>query len=95
MERYRKINHDIIFEDWWACKNCKAKGPTLNKRNCTQFTENKSNDDLDDSGMNTKRERRTTMIRTRKNIMKETTMTQTTVLRSINRRGKERNIVKR
>eukprot|EP00972_Heterocapsa_arctica_P087827 12951069-Heterocapsa_arctica.AAC.1 len=34
MQRYRRINHDIIFDDWWACQNCLAKGPALNKRNC-------------------------------------------------------------
>eukprot|EP00972_Heterocapsa_arctica_P029637 4365902-Heterocapsa_arctica.AAC.1 len=32
MERYRKRKHTIIFDDWWACKNCYAKGPELNKR---------------------------------------------------------------
>eukprot|EP00972_Heterocapsa_arctica_P031580 4650939-Heterocapsa_arctica.AAC.1 len=50
MERYRNINHDIFFEDWWACENCKANGPFLNKRNCTHFVENKPGDHLDDSG---------------------------------------------
>eukprot|EP00972_Heterocapsa_arctica_P085007 12526800-Heterocapsa_arctica.AAC.1 len=50
MERYRTRNHDIIFEDWWTCKNCKAKGPPLNKRNCTHFVENKPEEDPDDSG---------------------------------------------
>eukprot|EP00972_Heterocapsa_arctica_P031859 4693962-Heterocapsa_arctica.AAC.1 len=38
MRRYRETNHDIIFEDWWTCKNCKAKGPHFNKRKCIQFS---------------------------------------------------------
>eukprot|EP00972_Heterocapsa_arctica_P116064 16451232-Heterocapsa_arctica.AAC.1 len=50
MRRYRTINHDIIFGDWWTCKNYKAKGPLLNKRNCTHFTENKAEEEFDDSG---------------------------------------------
>eukprot|EP00972_Heterocapsa_arctica_P058563 8638072-Heterocapsa_arctica.AAC.1 len=50
MEIFRNINHDIIFEEWWTCKNCKAKGPLLNKRNCTRFIENNPEEDLDDSG---------------------------------------------
>eukprot|EP00972_Heterocapsa_arctica_P056061 8269326-Heterocapsa_arctica.AAC.1 len=37
MNRYRKRNHDIIFDgeagkDWWMCKGCRAKGPELNKK---------------------------------------------------------------
>eukprot|EP00972_Heterocapsa_arctica_P101664 14980414-Heterocapsa_arctica.AAC.1 len=32
MKRYRKRNHEIVFDKWWACKNCHAKGPELNKR---------------------------------------------------------------
>eukprot|EP00972_Heterocapsa_arctica_P091107 13443515-Heterocapsa_arctica.AAC.1 len=34
MKRYRHINHDIIFDEWWACENCLAKGPELNTRSC-------------------------------------------------------------
>eukprot|EP00972_Heterocapsa_arctica_P078435 11566051-Heterocapsa_arctica.AAC.1 len=41
MQRHRANNHDIIFEDWWTCKNCKAKGPQLNKRTCTHFISDK------------------------------------------------------
>eukprot|EP00972_Heterocapsa_arctica_P045462 6710637-Heterocapsa_arctica.AAC.1 len=36
MKRYTKRNHAIVFcYDWWACKNRHAKGPELNKNNCT------------------------------------------------------------
>eukprot|EP00972_Heterocapsa_arctica_P005581 824486-Heterocapsa_arctica.AAC.1 len=49
MKRYRTRNHDIIFDDWWACINCKAKGPLLNKINCTHFNAQKINEDPDDS----------------------------------------------
>eukprot|EP00972_Heterocapsa_arctica_P057692 8510526-Heterocapsa_arctica.AAC.1 len=38
MQRYRKRNHDIIFDGWWACQSCLAKGPVLNKRNCINPT---------------------------------------------------------
>eukprot|EP00972_Heterocapsa_arctica_P081295 11981254-Heterocapsa_arctica.AAC.1 len=34
MRRYRENNHDIIFEDWWTCNICKAKGPQLNNITC-------------------------------------------------------------
>ena len=39
MDRYRKIKHDIIFDKWWACRGCKAIGPELNKRDCTNQLE--------------------------------------------------------
>eukprot|EP00972_Heterocapsa_arctica_P018883 2790572-Heterocapsa_arctica.AAC.1 len=49
MKRYRNINHDIMFDDWWACKNCLAKGPELNKRNWINPTQNHvAVDDEDD-----------------------------------------------
>eukprot|EP00972_Heterocapsa_arctica_P054681 8058000-Heterocapsa_arctica.AAC.1 len=38
MQRYRRINHDIIFDGWWACQSCLAKGTALNKRNCINPT---------------------------------------------------------
>eukprot|EP00972_Heterocapsa_arctica_P028367 4170441-Heterocapsa_arctica.AAC.1 len=60
MERYRTRNHDIIFEDWWTCKNCKAKGPLLNESSCTHFIGKKLEDDLDDSGHEHKRRNRDT-----------------------------------
>eukprot|EP00972_Heterocapsa_arctica_P057181 8437569-Heterocapsa_arctica.AAC.1 len=34
IERYRKRKHTIIFEGWWKCKGCHAKGPELNNRDC-------------------------------------------------------------
>eukprot|EP00972_Heterocapsa_arctica_P052519 7725954-Heterocapsa_arctica.AAC.1 len=49
MKRYRTRNHDVIFDDWWACRNCKAKGPLLNKRNCAHFNDQKIDEDPDDS----------------------------------------------
>eukprot|EP00972_Heterocapsa_arctica_P077640 11451453-Heterocapsa_arctica.AAC.1 len=49
MKRYRTRNHDIIVDDWWACRNCKAKDPLLNKRNCTHFNEQQKDEDPDDS----------------------------------------------
>eukprot|EP00972_Heterocapsa_arctica_P061111 9009652-Heterocapsa_arctica.AAC.1 len=55
MKRYRTRNHDIILDDWWACRNCKAKGPLLNKRNCTHFNEQKIDEDPDDSERKHKR----------------------------------------
>eukprot|EP00972_Heterocapsa_arctica_P026565 3911508-Heterocapsa_arctica.AAC.1 len=33
IKRYRKRKHDTIFEGWWACKRCPARGPGLNKKN--------------------------------------------------------------
>ncbi len=33
--RYKKRRHDICFDTWWICGNCKAKGPEFNKRDCT------------------------------------------------------------
>eukprot|EP00972_Heterocapsa_arctica_P094151 13884601-Heterocapsa_arctica.AAC.1 len=50
MKRYRKRNHEIVFDDWWACKNCHAKGPELNKRSCINPRHNKAEEDDDDSG---------------------------------------------
>eukprot|EP00972_Heterocapsa_arctica_P076209 11243878-Heterocapsa_arctica.AAC.1 len=32
LERYRKINHVIMFDGWWACNGCLARGPGLNTR---------------------------------------------------------------
>eukprot|EP00972_Heterocapsa_arctica_P057717 8514563-Heterocapsa_arctica.AAC.1 len=40
MQRYRRRNHDIIFDDWWACQSCLAIGPALNKRSCINPTHN-------------------------------------------------------
>eukprot|EP00972_Heterocapsa_arctica_P105418 15533456-Heterocapsa_arctica.AAC.1 len=34
MKRYRNNNHDSIFDEWWACQNCLAKGPELNEWKC-------------------------------------------------------------
>eukprot|EP00972_Heterocapsa_arctica_P096882 14292894-Heterocapsa_arctica.AAC.1 len=48
MQRYRRRNHDIIFDDWWACQNCRAKGPALNNRSCINPTHNHVGDHGDD-----------------------------------------------
>eukprot|EP00972_Heterocapsa_arctica_P079404 11702916-Heterocapsa_arctica.AAC.1 len=48
MKRYRKINHDLIVDDWWACQNCIAKGPELNKRSCFNPGHNHVEADDDD-----------------------------------------------
>eukprot|EP00972_Heterocapsa_arctica_P030958 4552302-Heterocapsa_arctica.AAC.1 len=57
--RYKK-KHDIIFElpigategsPWWPCRGCKARGPELNKRDCTnpiKDQEDNNNQDNDD-----------------------------------------------
>eukprot|EP00972_Heterocapsa_arctica_P084638 12466599-Heterocapsa_arctica.AAC.2 len=50
MQRYRRRNLDIVFDDWWACKNCQAKGPELNKRSCANPRHNHAEEDDDDSG---------------------------------------------
>eukprot|EP00972_Heterocapsa_arctica_P030849 4539155-Heterocapsa_arctica.AAC.1 len=34
MKKYLEKEHEVIFDDWWACKQCKAKGPAMNKKNC-------------------------------------------------------------
>eukprot|EP00972_Heterocapsa_arctica_P018723 2770000-Heterocapsa_arctica.AAC.1 len=26
-QRYRRRNNDIMFDGWWACQSCLAKGP--------------------------------------------------------------------
>eukprot|EP00972_Heterocapsa_arctica_P053170 7829382-Heterocapsa_arctica.AAC.1 len=78
METYRHINHDIIFEDWWTCKNCKAKRPLLNRRNCTQFIENKPEEDLDDSGHEHQRRKKDNNDEKVEKRMMKTTMNQKT-----------------
>eukprot|EP00972_Heterocapsa_arctica_P105767 15580992-Heterocapsa_arctica.AAC.1 len=45
MQRYRRRNHDIIFDGWWACQRCLAKGPALNKRSCINPTHKHDVDD--------------------------------------------------
>eukprot|EP00972_Heterocapsa_arctica_P031877 4696488-Heterocapsa_arctica.AAC.1 len=37
-----------MFDDWWACKNCLAKGPDLNKKNCISPCHNHIEEDDDD-----------------------------------------------
>eukprot|EP00972_Heterocapsa_arctica_P088194 13003969-Heterocapsa_arctica.AAC.1 len=32
LERYRSRKHNVIFDGWWPCRGCFAKGPGLNKR---------------------------------------------------------------
>eukprot|EP00972_Heterocapsa_arctica_P111464 16409772-Heterocapsa_arctica.AAC.1 len=48
MERYRKRKHDIIVDEWWTCRGCKARGPESNKRDCTQPTEKQDEDTNED-----------------------------------------------
>eukprot|EP00972_Heterocapsa_arctica_P028363 4170364-Heterocapsa_arctica.AAC.1 len=55
MKRYRKRDHDINFDEWWACKYCHAKGPELNKRTCINPRHNRTEEDDDDSGHRHKR----------------------------------------
>eukprot|EP00972_Heterocapsa_arctica_P041459 6113229-Heterocapsa_arctica.AAC.1 len=50
MQIYRRRNHDIMFDDWWACQSCLAKGPALNKRNCINPTRNHVGAEDDDEG---------------------------------------------
>eukprot|EP00972_Heterocapsa_arctica_P075949 11200479-Heterocapsa_arctica.AAC.1 len=52
MRRYTQKNHAYIFEDWWTCKNCKAKGPQLNKRKCTNHIAGKRGPGPDDDDDN-------------------------------------------
>eukprot|EP00972_Heterocapsa_arctica_P097224 14344195-Heterocapsa_arctica.AAC.1 len=40
MERYKRRKHDIIFDGWWSCRGCCAKGPGLNKRDCVNPMKN-------------------------------------------------------
>eukprot|EP00972_Heterocapsa_arctica_P108941 16042803-Heterocapsa_arctica.AAC.1 len=48
MQRYRTRNHDIIFDGWWACQSCLAKGPALNKRTCINPMRKRVVEDEDD-----------------------------------------------
>eukprot|EP00972_Heterocapsa_arctica_P067475 9958226-Heterocapsa_arctica.AAC.1 len=48
MQRCRRRNHDIIFDEWLACQSCFAKGPALNKKNCINPTRKHAEDDEDD-----------------------------------------------
>eukprot|EP00972_Heterocapsa_arctica_P084493 12447021-Heterocapsa_arctica.AAC.1 len=57
MQRYRRRNHAIIFDDWWACQSCLAKGPALNKRSCINPTHKHIEDDGDDDRHRHKRRR--------------------------------------
>eukprot|EP00972_Heterocapsa_arctica_P003405 508939-Heterocapsa_arctica.AAC.1 len=45
MQRYRRQNHDIMFDGWWACQSRLAKRPALNKRNCINPTHKHVEDD--------------------------------------------------
>eukprot|EP00972_Heterocapsa_arctica_P042946 6331619-Heterocapsa_arctica.AAC.1 len=56
MQRYRRKNHDIIFDGWWACQSCLAKGPALNKRNCINPTHKHDADDENDDRHRHKKE---------------------------------------
>eukprot|EP00972_Heterocapsa_arctica_P055956 8253309-Heterocapsa_arctica.AAC.1 len=48
LERYRKRRHDLIFDEWWKCNKCQAKGPELNKRDCINPQRNHTEGDDDD-----------------------------------------------
>eukprot|EP00972_Heterocapsa_arctica_P016012 2360988-Heterocapsa_arctica.AAC.1 len=50
MKRYRNINQETIFDEWWSCNNCHAKGPELNKRSCIKRSHTHAEEDDDDSG---------------------------------------------
>eukprot|EP00972_Heterocapsa_arctica_P017850 2637038-Heterocapsa_arctica.AAC.1 len=50
MKRYRKRNHELVFDEWWACKNCHATGPELNKNNCINHRHKHAEEYDDDSG---------------------------------------------
>eukprot|EP00972_Heterocapsa_arctica_P056008 8260031-Heterocapsa_arctica.AAC.1 len=61
-KRYIHTNHDIIFDEWWACKNCLAKGPELNTINCINPRHNRTEeDDDDDRHRHTRRKTEVTM----------------------------------
>eukprot|EP00972_Heterocapsa_arctica_P115180 16446443-Heterocapsa_arctica.AAC.1 len=38
--RYWEKEHHAIFDGWWACQNCHARDPGLNKRKCTNLHDN-------------------------------------------------------
>eukprot|EP00972_Heterocapsa_arctica_P019221 2835875-Heterocapsa_arctica.AAC.1 len=57
MQRYRRRNHDRIFDGWWACQSCLAKGPALNERNCINPTHTQDINDEDDDRHKHKRRR--------------------------------------
>eukprot|EP00972_Heterocapsa_arctica_P074057 10932152-Heterocapsa_arctica.AAC.1 len=55
MKIYKKRNHDIVVDERWACKNCHAKGPELNKRNCINPRHNHAEENDDGTGHRHKR----------------------------------------
>eukprot|EP00972_Heterocapsa_arctica_P003602 536791-Heterocapsa_arctica.AAC.1 len=60
MTRYRENNHDIIVEEWWTCKNSKAKGPQLNNIKCVNHIASKRPSDKgDDEDEDTNKRRKT------------------------------------
>eukprot|EP00972_Heterocapsa_arctica_P031026 4564825-Heterocapsa_arctica.AAC.1 len=44
-----------MFDDWWACQSCLAKGRALNKRNCINPTHKHAAAEDDDVGHRHKR----------------------------------------
>eukprot|EP00972_Heterocapsa_arctica_P112878 16434262-Heterocapsa_arctica.AAC.1 len=48
MERYRRRKHNIMFDGWWSCKGCKARGPGLNKRDCASTIEHQEDETKDE-----------------------------------------------
>eukprot|EP00972_Heterocapsa_arctica_P078653 11599121-Heterocapsa_arctica.AAC.1 len=71
MQRYRRRNHEIIFDGWRACQSCLVKGPALNKRNCINPTHMHGEDDGDDDRHRHKRRRGQRLNRREKRTMTE------------------------
>eukprot|EP00972_Heterocapsa_arctica_P058829 8670668-Heterocapsa_arctica.AAC.1 len=48
MERYIRRKHNAIFDGWWSGKGCNARGPGLNKRDCTNPIDNQEEETKDE-----------------------------------------------
>eukprot|EP00972_Heterocapsa_arctica_P072984 10777844-Heterocapsa_arctica.AAC.1 len=60
MERYRRRKHDDIFDGWWSCKGCNARGPGLNERDCINPIENQEEEQKDEDEHGHRHNRRIT-----------------------------------
>eukprot|EP00972_Heterocapsa_arctica_P037130 5465871-Heterocapsa_arctica.AAC.1 len=49
MERYRRRKHNIIFDGWWSCKGCHARGPGFNQRDCVNPVGNAEDETKDEN----------------------------------------------